>query len=252
METINLTRDDFNKNSIIFDNGFESKVFIYSSNEKEVVIKMYYDLDQINIDKIKKVSEIKSDILVLPKKLVSIDNEIIGYSMNYKRNYYPIRIMKKILSEEEKIDILMKLRKEITNLRNQNCIYGDLNLNNIITNGSKVCLCDSVNVKVGDYNFDEINSTMYKYRELKDTLEGIDCYMLNLLTIYLLNDIDYEEIIDFIENILTMEFNKKECPIYVGINSNQECKSICYEMISNDISRNFLIDYINKEKEKTI
>lgn len=250
MESVNLTRDEFNKNSIIFDNGFESKVFIYSSNEKEVVIKMYYDLDQINIDKIKKVGEIKSDILVVPKKLVSIDNEIIGYSMNYKKNYYPIRIMKKILSEEEKIDILMKLRKEIINLRNQNCIYGDLNLNNIITNGSEVCLCDSVNIKIGEYNFDEINSTMYKYRELKDTLEGIDCYMLNLLTIYLLNDIEYEEIIDFIENILTMEFNKKECPIYAGINSNQECKNICYEMISEDISKNFLIDYINKEKEK--
>ena len=118
METINLTRDDFNKNSIIFDNGFESKVFIYNSNEKEVVIKMYYDLDQINIDKIKKVSEIKSDILVLPKKLVSIDNEIIGYSMNYKKNYYPIRIMKKILSEEEKIDILMKLILQCINIEN--------------------------------------------------------------------------------------------------------------------------------------
>lgn len=252
METINLTKEQFNDKSALLNNGFESKIYIYNDNEKEIVIKMYYDLEQINIDKINKLSKIKSDTLILPKKIVTINDRIIGYSMNYKKNYYPIRIMKKIMSDEEKYDVLIKLRKEIVNLRNQDCIYGDLNLNNILTNGDKVYLCDAVNVKIGEYNFDEISSTMYKYKELKDTLEGIEYYMLNLLTIYLFNDIEYEEVTEFIENILTMNFNNVECPEYVGINDSLECKSICYEMISQDISRNFLIDYINKEKEKTI
>jgi len=236
----------------MFNNGFESKIFVYKDYNNEILIKKYNDLEEVKKDKIKKVIEVKSDTLILPKKLISIDNEIIGYSMNYKKNYYPIKIMKKVMSEEEKYNLLIKLREEFVNLENQNCIYGDLNLNNIITNGSKVYLCDAVNVKIDEYNFDEISSTMRKYRELKNTIEGIDYYMLNLLTIYLLNDIEYDDIVDMIEVVLSNTFNKKECLEYIGINSSQECMNICYDMISENVCNNFLIDYINIKKEKQI
>ena len=252
MEIINLSKEEFDNNSVMFNNGFESKIFVYKDHDKEILIKKYYDLDQVKKDKIEKVSELKSDTLILPKKLVSINNEIIGYSMNYKKNYYPIKIMKKVMSEEEKYNLLIKLREEFINLKNQNCIYGDLNLNNVITNGSKVYLCDSVNIKIDEYNFDEISSTMRKYRELINTIEGIDCYMLNLLTIYLLNDIEYDNIEEIIEIILNNTFNKKECLEYIGINSSQECMNICYDMISENVCSNFLIDYINIKKEKQI
>jgi len=252
METISLSRKEFNNNSIIYGNGFESKTFVYNDNGNEKMIKMYYDLSQINIDKIKRVSELKSGTLILPKKLVSIDNEIIGYSMNYMKNYHPIRIMKQVMDEETKYNFLLKLKEEIINLRNQNCIYGDLNISNVITNGEKVFLCDSVNVKIDEYNFDEISSTMRKYRELKNTIEGIDYYMLNLLTIYLLNDIEYDDIVDMIEVVLSNTFNKKECLEYIGINSSQECMNICYDMISENVCNNFLIEYINIKKEKQI
>jgi len=252
METISLSRKEFNNNSIIYGNGFESKTFVYNDNGNEKMIKMYYDLSQINIDKIKRVSELKSGTLILPKKLVSIDNEIIGYSMNYMKNYHPIRIMKQVMDEETKYNFLLKLKEEIINLRNQNCIYGDLNISNVITNGEKVFLCDSVNVKIDEYNFDEINSTMYKYKQLKNTLDGIDCYMLNLLTIYLFNDIEYDDIIDMIEVIIERTFNNEKCIEYIGINNNDECINICCDMISTNICDTFLIDCINMKKEKQI
>ena len=248
MEYIDIDSKDFDNNSILFNNGYESKIYIYKNNNKELLIKKFYD--ELNVDKIEKVSRVKSDTLILPKKLVRINNDVVGYTMNYKKNFYPINVMKKIMDDETKYNVLLKLKEEFINLRKQNCIYGDLNLNNVITDGTKIYLCDSLNIKIDNYNFDEISSTMNEYKINKETLEGIDCYMLNLLTIYLFNDIEYDEIINIISLTLSNMFNNNMFIDYIGINNNQECMSICYEMISDDICSKFLVDYIKLEKQK--
>ena len=63
---------------------------------------------------------------------------------------------------------------------------------------------------------------MKKYYDVKDTFDGIDCYMLNLLTIYLFNNIDYNEILERIETTLFLMFNNKEYINYIGINDTQK------------------------------
>ena len=171
---------------------------------------------------------------------------------DYMRNFYQIKIMKNVMSDEEKYNLLVILKNEIINLRKQNCIYGDLSLKNVITDGVNVRLCDSVNVKIDDYNFDQISSNMQKYFNLKNTYDGIDSYMLNLLTIYLLNDIEYDQIIELMEENLILKFSNKEYINYRGMMDNQECMTICYDMISDKVTKDFLIDYLSFEKEKTI
>lgn len=253
MECLNLSKQEFEKNSILFNKGFESEIFVYPYDNKEILIKKYFDADKINPDKIELVNKLKSDILIKPSSFVKIDNELIGFTMKKYLKYYPISVLKQMLSDEKKYELLTQLKNEIINLREQGCIYGDFNLNNVITDGEKIKLCDSVNVKIGEYNFDEISSTMRKYYDIKDTYEGIDCYMLNLLTIYLFNDIDYNDILERTETILTSIFNNKEYIEYRGITDNQECMSICYDMISDKVNSNdFLIDNITMTKEKTI
>lgn len=253
MECLNLSKQEFENNSTLFNKGFESEIFIYLCNNKETLIKKYFELDKLNPDKIELVNKLKSDILIKPSSFVKIDDELIGFAMRKYMKYYPISVLKQTLSDEKKYELLMKLKNEIINLREQGCIYADFNLNNIITDGKKIKLCDSVNVKIGEYNFDEISSTMRKYYDIKDTYEGIDCYMLNLLTIYLFNNIEYDDILERIETILTLMFNNKEYIDHRGITDNQECMSICYDMISDKVnSTGFLIDNITITKEKTI
>lgn len=251
MEYLELSKNEFNGTNILSE-GYESKIYVYNSNNREILIKKYFDSDQIDVDKIKLVNELKTGILIKPDKLVKVDNEIVGFSMKYMKKFYPICIMKDIMSEEEKYNLLMNLKEEIINLKHQNCIYADLNVKNIITDGNKVYLCDAVNVKIENYDFDQISSTMKKYYNLKDTFDGIECYMLNLLTIYLFNDIPYENITETIETTLTSIFNNQNYIDYKAITDNEECMNLCYEMIIEKPTKEFLIDNMTIEKEKTL
>lgn len=253
MECIELNSDDFASKKKLLNEGYESQIFVYQHDNKEILIKKYYELDQVDINKIELVSKLKTNILIKPNKLVKIGNEIVGFTMkDYMKNFYQIKIMKNVMSDEEKYNLLVILKNEIINLRKQNCIYGDLSLKNVITDGVNVRLCDSVNVKIDDYNFDQISSNMQKYFNLKNTYDGIDSYMLNLLTIYLLNDIEYDQIIELMEENLILKFSNKEYINYRGMMDNQECMTICYDMISDKVTKDFLIDYLSFEKEKTI
>ena len=253
MECIELNNDEFASKKKLLNEGYESQIFVYQHDNKEILIKKYYELDQVDIDKIELVSKLKTNILIKPSKLVKIGNEIVGFTMeDYMKNFYQIKIMKNGMSDEEKYNLLVILKNEIINLRKQNCIYGDLSLKNVITDGVNVRLCDSVNVKIDDYNFDQISSNMQKYFNLKNTYDGIDSYMLNLLTIYLLNDIEYDQIIELMEENLILKFSNKEYINYRGMMDNQECMTICYDMISDKVTKDFLIDYLSFEKEKTI
>ena len=249
MEYLELNKNEFNN---ILSEGYESEIYVYNSNNKEILIKKYYDSNQVNVNKIKLVNELKTGILIKPDKLVKVNNEVVGFSMKYMKKFYPICIMKDIMSDEEKYNLLMNLKEELVNLKNQNCIYADLNIKNIITDGKKVYLCDAVNVKIEDYDFDQISSTMKKYYDLKDTFDGIECYMLNLLTIYLFNDIDYGNITEIIESTLTSIFNNQKYIDYKVIADNENCMNLCYEMISEKPTKKFLIDNITIEKEKTL
>lgn len=250
MEYIELDKTNFDIKKKLLSSGYESEIFVYPYENREMLIKKYYDLDQVNVDKIEMINKLKTRFLIKPNKLIKVENEVIGFSMDYMKGFYPINILKSIMSDEDKYNLLMTLKNEMINLKNQNCIYGDLSLKNVITDGINVRLCDSVNVKIDDYNFDQISSIMQNYYDLKGTFEGIDYYMLNLLTIYLLNDIKYDQILNIMEENLISRFNNKEYINYRAIIDNQECMEICYNMISDDVTKDFLIDYVSLDKEK--
>lgn len=240
------TEEEFNEQTIYFAGGFESKIYRYDNDK---LIKKYYDNSEINIEKIKEVNKLKSNRLILPEDLVEVEDKTIGFSMDLKRGFYPISVLKKDMSDEDKYEVITKIKEELINLKNQNCIYGDLNIKNIITNGNEVYLCDSINVKIDNYNFDEISSTMNEYRKNTDTLDNIEVYMLNLLTLYLFNDIEYGNILNTIRDTIFSSFNKEKCN-YLGITETLETMDICVDMISGKNNSNYLIDYINMENKK--
>lgn len=255
MKCINFTtEEEFITNTDYYSGGFESKLYRYSIDGTEILIKKYYETGQINLDKIIAVSNLKTDGLLGPSDLVLIDNKIVGFSMDFKKGYYPIITQKNDLTDKQKYDLIIALKKILLSLRAKNCIYGDLNLKNVITNGSEVCLCDAVNVKIDDFHFDEVSSSMRKYIERTGTTDGIDFYMLNLLTIWLFNDLNYDDIIDSIELAVMNTFNKQSPDYIVGVTDSMDSLDLCCDVfLSDKPCRSLLIDLMDgklKENEE--
>lgn len=231
-----------------YSNGFESKLYRYIRNDNEVLIKKYYDKNQININKIKRVNKLKTEGLLKPKYLVNINNDIEGFAMDFIRGLYPLSIEKRNLTNEQKYNLIIKLKQILSSLKEEGCLYGDLNINNILTDGENVYLCDSVNVKIDEFNFDEISSTMNKYIEKTKTTEGLELYMLNLLTVYLFNEIDYNDVIESVELAVMSVFNKQPVENIIGVTDSLDTLNMCCDIfLSNKICDKTLIDYINIE-----
>jgi len=245
--------EEFNNETKYYSGGFESNLYRYQQADSELLIKKYYSKDQIKIGKIKRVSTLTTNKLLKPKLLVNIDDEVVGFAMDFIRGLYPISTEKKNLSDIQKYNVIIELKQILSSLKEEGCLYGDLNLGNILTDGKRVYLCDAINVQIDNYSFDEISSTMYHYINKTGTTEGIDNYMLNLLTIYLFNEIEYDSIIENIEQVIVNIFNKQPFDNIIGVTDSSDTLNICCDtFLSNKVCDELLIDYINiGPKDKT-
>lgn len=247
MEKINFkSENEILNNSKFFNRGFESELYRYILNDKEILIKKYYDKNRININKIERVSKIKTKELLKPEYLINVDNTIEGFGMKFIRGLYPLSVEKNNLTNEQKYNLIIKLKSILTSLKEEGCLYGDLNINNILTDGENIYLCDSLNVKIDEFNFDEISSTMYKYIEKKETTNGMDIYMLNLLTIYIFNDLEYDDIIPSIELAIMNMFNKNPVDNIIGVTDSMENLNMCCDIfLTNQVCTTTIIDNID-------
>lgn len=241
--------EEFNNNTQFYSRGYESELYRYTYGDKEILFKKYFEQSQINIDKINKISTLTTEGLIKPKRLLKIGDNIEGFGMDFKRGLYPLSVEKKDLSNSQKYNLIISLKRILSSLKEEGCLYGDLNLGNIITNGNEVYLCDSVNVKIDSFNFDETSSTMRKYIERTGTTDGIDSYMLNLLTVYLFNEIEYDSIIESIEMEIMNMFNKQLLNDIVGVTDSMDSLNMCYDIfLSDQVCDKLLIDYIDIDK----
>lgn len=150
----------------------------------------------------------------------------------------------------KKYEILKKLADLLTKLYESDIVYGDLSPNNIICDDEEIYLCDVVNSKIGDFDFNEYSSVMANYKYKDGPMDyRLDYYMLNLLTIYYLNNIEYDEVLNVVENTLVNSFNNKQTEYIIGISDNLECMNVCYDMINPENTNNeLLINHIDIEK----
>lgn len=236
-------KEEFEQNTQYYSGGFESKLYRYMKNDRELLIKQYYEPDQVNIEKIEKISTLKTEGLLKPTDFVKIADTVQSFAMDFKRGFYPLSNQKNDLNDIQKYNLLMNLRQILLSLREEGVTYGDLNPGNVITNGEDVYLCDAINVKMEGFPFDEVSSTMHKYIERIGTTEGIDFYMLNLLTIYLFNDIKYDDILESIELVVTNYFNKQLYEHIIGVTDSLEQLDMCCKIfLSSQPCEDLLID----------
>lgn len=246
MNELKLTNEEFKEYQYLSE-GAEA-ILYYKDN---VVLKKYDDIDQNAIDKIKIFNFLNLDNATNPKELVSIDNNTIAFTMDFKRGYYPISNAK-FLSIAKRFDLLNKIKNILINFHKHNVIYGDLSIGNIITNDEDVYLCDIVNAMVDRHKFNSSSHAMRNYEEQNGKYDiYLDNYMLNILTIYLLNDIEYDDVLETIELTLINQFNNIYTNEIIGLTDNLECMNIGYNMLNpkNGVD-DLLINHIDIEKYK--
>lgn len=250
------SEEEFYTKTVKISDGFESEIYRYNHNNKELAIKKYYDAFDFDKNKIEIVKNVECFELIKPKYMIFIKNEIAPmFAMNLERGFYPINNFKNQLDQSEKINLLIKLKEILEKLHYENIIYGDLNIYNVLTNGKDVKLCDSLNIQIDDYKINAFTPVMNNYVKSLETTEGLDEYMLNLMTIYLLNDINYNDILWKVEETLIAIFNKKEYKQITGLTDNLRCMEIGYNLINpNASNKELLIDNINVKiyKNKTV
>lgn len=246
------------RESKALDGGFESRIFVYGDDE---LLKIYYDIDIFDKkykDKIELFSTLAIPYTAYPEKLVRLDGRNIGYLMK-KLKGFTLDNARIIFSEKQKIHILNKLNNLLEQLHKLGITIGDLNPGNIITDGNNVYILDIVGAKTEKYDFSEKSSTMnYYIQRNNNSSKNIDNFMLNLLTVYMLNEeLTYNEIIPLLENIVLNYFtseNAKNISIK-GVTDNLECLNVVFDMFSEEATNEHLLikeltQYTNKPQKK--
>lgn len=253
MEILKITNEDI-KEEKKFESGFESIIYTYKDGS---LIKIYYDRGNLLKNTLKKIelfSELSIPFIALPQKMVELNGEKVGYSME-KINGITLKEARKIFSEQEIIQLLKKLEQILDELHENNIIVGDLNPQNIITDGENVYLVDIVCSKIGGYGFSEKSKTMADYISLKKTIDKrMDNFMLNILTIYMLNNnLIYDDVVPILERMVDNYFighNTFDIKL-AGIENDLESLNVIFDMFT-DQGKNelILIDYLNTKIQK--
>ena len=243
MEVIGFKdKEEFKRETRFFLNGERSSFYVY----KDKLIKKYINLEKIDEDKIEFTKSIDSNLLILPEKLVEIDSKIVGYSMDLKRKNYPLEIVRRDLSYNQKYRLLLSIKRELLKLKSQKINYS-LSLNNIITNGDEIYLTNATNFQNERYDFDKLNNNITNYIHETKTIDGLDIYLHNILTLYLFNKCEYNDIDRQIEMSINNYFNNRPYILKV-MSDNDTCTNICIDMFTHNQSSEYLIDNMKVKK----
>lgn len=198
----------------IIDEGFESTIHKY---DDAILLKRFKTTDKnILNNKINKLEILSNLEDVLNIKIIALveENGIINsYLMENKKNYTKLSCLDD--KKKNKIEILINLKEYLKNLNDNNIIYGDLNLENVLKNEkNQVCCCDLDNVKINNYDFDIKNNIMREYLISKKADMDFDSYMFNILTLSYLIKIPEIHIMTYLRNnslpyILNTKENRK-------------------------------------------
>lgn len=251
MEEMKITKEELN-NLKVFNKSDNSTIYI---KDEDTLIKIYNQIDYKMIEKMKFFYDLNLKYICNPNELVSIDKDTCGYSMKNRKYYYPITIYKNF-PIIERINLIEKLMILLKSLHHNEIIYGNLNPDNVLSNGINIYLTDIVSTKTKNHDFNKLSAMMHSYKEENGKMDyNLDNYMLNILTIYLLNEnLEYEDVPKIIYETLVNKFNNIPTQEIIGLTDNSKCMEIGYKMINpQDGIEELFIEHMDKEiyKEET-
>lgn len=234
--------------------GYEGCLSVYGNDLMKLfrvfpIAGGYSEISDLYLNKRRKLEKIldKSSFstynLIYPKKLYSICNQFVSYTIPDRRdlkNLYSV----KGFSINEKIEILKQYRKILDYFHCENIVFGDIKGQNILLSddGKSMCFCDIDNVKVEDLPIDKLSRCAgyfcYDYGLVDYKL---DSFMFNFLTLEYILDIyspNFESVFDFLDDGVVPNFSANM--------DNNKIKQIFNEMndIDSNYSGEYIIDYI--------
>lgn len=252
MYTYYITEEEL-RNLTLYHSCSEKNIY----KKDNLLLKRYNILDEQTIKKIVYFNSFNLSFTAKPTHLLKIDKKYLGYVMEIKDNYKSLNNCKD-LSIYEKYQLLLKLKYYLDELHKYGIIYGDLNPENILTNGNDIYLINIVNSKYDRLNFTSYSNNLIRYMDNNGIMDyNLDNYMFNLLTICFLNDLEYDNVLDPVNNILDNNFNNIEPKEIIGVTDNDICLNIISKM-NNPAKRTdkLLIDNMDikkyNEKVKTL
>ena len=180
MEKIKLNENFFNNKPKY--KGHESTLYLYEGSLIKIFNQKDYELIKNKIAKLEIISDIKEDI-IKPTHLVYMNNNVIGYAMDYKKGYKNTKKTSH-MSKKTKLKVLNNTLDQLNILHKYGIIYGDLHRSNILYNKKgKSYLCDLDNTRIGNLDFDilYIVPKVYVWK-ISEIDEVMDNYMFNIIT----------------------------------------------------------------------
>lgn len=192
--------------------------------------------------------------IINPIDKIYIDNFIAGYSMDYFKNSFSFDILCSVIDDDEKLKLIAKLIKIVKNIHKNNVTVGDLNYNNILTDGDKVklCDCDSFGIKGSKCSTIPYVLGANNYiKEISVCTKESDVFILYLMILNIMFGYDINNIVDYnmheyLVSIKDFEFPREiNCilfNLYDMVNGD-------YELIYPDYYMASFKDYIRARKK---
>ena len=177
----------------IFDSSYDELTIQNKLEKLEIV-------ERLNIEALK------------PRSIITSDGNVVGYTMNNYKEYKPLNCLEK--SKKNKIKVLKRVKAALDQLHDNDIIYGDIDLNNIIEHDNNILIRDIDNANVKNHPFDDGSRDLIRYISKFGLDENLDNYLLNLFTINYIERITPSYCLEFIKNnnlpfILNTKENKE-------------------------------------------
>lgn len=227
-------------------NGIESDIYLFNENGESKAVKIFKNNNTLN-NKLKKIylmnNRLKNcDYVVKAEKLVTYNNDIIGYSMPLVNGTdFSMLNYKKC----ERINILKNLSNHLKRLHKLGIVCADFHRNFMVDENNNIFLIDYDNFAIDDLYVDIENIYLQRYKKnIKHFDKNFDDYLMNLYTISIITKIEtaylfwnYEEnrrefnfksqeINQIVENTFNLKKFYNEELIINQINSKKDLKKI--------------------------
>ena len=253
-----IQTDNFNSNSDLYINGNEVYK-IYNKNNA----KTEYNLRVINdiFKHYKSLSNIKE--LVLPKKLLTKNGKVVGFTMDYIKGYTLYEIINNnLLSKNEIKEIFIKILNVINKFRNLpfDFYLGDLHEKNVIIDENKnIHIIDPDGFVINNKKFiDNKHISMGKYLnkqfdyyELSSVkLNGDYICLLHMIIFYLFRD--YNIFNDNLIKYISYLTDESHLNALIKDSTNNRIFTICQNDIEYLFNKKFIIKKDNTDYQEQI
>lgn len=185
MKEQNITDFNFLEGKQISDDSYESNVFLYKGDIYKIFKEKKIDDMNNKEQKIRLLSTLKSDFLVLPKELLYNNGKFIGYTMDY---VHGVTLNEYLFSKtNQKIELLKKVKEAIEEAHYLGIILGDISIYNILVDGNQnIHICDIDNCCIDKFFHDNLKIFQQSYLLHHNYDKSFDYFVFNIETMNLL------------------------------------------------------------------